>query len=57
MLVSLSKGAADLKVALGLPGAAECFRRVSAWISLSGLPQGTPLVGWLNRRRSRGGSV
>lgn len=53
VLVSLSKGAADLKVALGMPGAAERFNNVSAWISVSGLPQGTPLVAWLNRQPLR----
>lgn len=52
-LVSLSKGAADVKVALGLPGAAERFQNVVAWISVSGLPQGTPLVAWLNRQPLR----
>jgi hypothetical protein len=49
-LISLSKGSADLKIALGLPNAAELFRNVDAWVSLSGLPQGTPLVAWLRRR-------
>ena len=53
VLISLSKGSADLKLALGLPGAAELFANVSAWISFSGLPQGTPLVDWLRRHRLR----
>ena len=53
MLISLSKGSADLKVALGLPGAAELFCNVGAWISLSGLVQGTPLVAWLRRKQLR----
>ena len=52
-LVSLSKGSADLKTALGLPNAAQLFRNVVAWISLSGLVQGTPLVAWLRRQRLR----
>jgi hypothetical protein len=52
-LISLSKGSADLKVALSLPNADELFRNVNAWISLSGLPQGTPLVAWLRRQRLR----
>ncbi len=47
MLISLSKGSADLKIALALPNAAELFRNVTAWVSLSGLPQGSPLVAWL----------
>jgi hypothetical protein len=49
-LISLSKGSADLKIALGLPNAPELFQNVDTWVSLSGLPQGTPLVGWLRRQ-------
>lgn len=52
-LVSLSKGTSDLKMALGMPWAEERFQNVSTWISVSGLPQGTPLVGWLNRQPLR----
>jgi hypothetical protein len=51
VLVTLSKGSADLKYALSLPGAAELFRNVNAWISISGMCQGTPLAGWLRRQR------
>src|SRR5262249_33974209 len=50
VLLSLSKGSADLKMALDHPDAADVFRDVIAWISLSGLVQGTPLVAWLRRR-------
>lgn len=53
VLISLSKGSADVKTALALPGASELFGNVAAWISLSGLPQGTPLVAWLRKRRLR----
>jgi len=53
LLVSLSKGSADLKVALSLPEAEVLFGNVVAWISMSGLPQGTPLVAWLRRQRFR----
>ncbi len=53
VLISLSKGSADMKVALALPDAIELFGNVAAWISLSGLPQGTPLVTWLRRQRLR----
>src|SRR5258708_24864301 len=53
LLISLSKGSADLKVALALPNANELFDHVVAWISLSGLPQGTPLVAWLRRQPLR----
>jgi hypothetical protein len=52
-LVSLSKGSADLKIAIGLPNAAELFRNVETWVSVSGLPQGTPLVAWLRRQPLR----
>jgi hypothetical protein len=53
IVVSLSKGSADMKIALAAPDAAEAFDQVQAWISLSGLPQGTPLVAWLQRQRWR----
>jgi hypothetical protein len=53
LLVSLSKGSADLKIALALPDAEALFENVVAWISISGLPQGTPLVAWLRRQRLR----
>ncbi|HTI71264.1 MAG TPA: hypothetical protein VMF06_14940 [Candidatus Limnocylindria bacterium] len=52
-LLSLSKGSADLKKALSLSNASELFRDVTAWVSISGLSQGTPLVGWLRRQRFR----
>jgi hypothetical protein len=52
-LMSLSKGTADVKVALGMPDAMELFRNVAIWVSISGLPQGTPLVAWLNRQPLR----
>lgn len=52
MLVSLSKGGADLKVALRMSDGVG-WERVKAWVSLSGLVQGTPLIGWLRRRSLR----
>lgn len=52
-LVSLSKGGADVKHALSLPGARELFADVSAWVSLSGMMLGTPLIEWLRRRSIR----
>ncbi len=45
ILVSLSKGSSDVKKALSIDG--DAFRRVSAWISIGGLLEGTPLVPWL----------
>jgi hypothetical protein len=53
ILITLSKGAADLKTALALPEAPELLGEVQAWISLSGLPQGTPLEAWLRKQRLR----
>jgi hypothetical protein len=53
VLVSLSKGGADLKWALQQPEAAEAFRNVTAWINISGITEGTPLVAWLLGRRYR----
>jgi hypothetical protein len=53
VLVSLSKGGADLKHALALPEADETFRDVHAWVSFSGTVQGTPLIDWLRRRPLR----
>jgi hypothetical protein len=42
ILVSLSIGSAEIRHALTKPGASRAFRRVGAWISVSGLPLGTP---------------
>jgi hypothetical protein len=53
VLVSLSKGAADVRAALGHPGAAAAFAGVVAWVNLSGMVHGTPLVGWLRERALR----
>src|SRR5207248_724297 len=53
VLITLSKGSADVKTALALPDASEVFRHVQVWVSLSGLPQGTPLVSWLSKQPLR----
>jgi hypothetical protein len=50
VLITLSKGSADLKAALAFPDAPELFRPVQTWISLSGLSQGTPLAAWLRKQ-------
>jgi len=57
VLVSLSKGAADIKVALAQPGARQAFRRVAVWINLCGILAGTPLAGWFLRHPLHGLSV
>ena len=52
-LLSLSKGSADVKHALSLSDSVEAFANVTAWVSLSGMVQGTPLIDWLRRRPLR----
>lgn len=52
LLVTLSKGGADVKTALRMGGGAS-WGRVRAWINLSGLVQGTPLIMWLRRQPLR----
>jgi hypothetical protein len=47
VLVSLSKGGSDVKLALQLPGAEQAFERVACWINLCGILNGTPLSDWL----------
>jgi hypothetical protein len=49
LLISLSKGAGDVKVALPRLADSNQSRKI-AWISLSGISTGTPLVDWLRRR-------
>ncbi len=53
MLVSLSKGGADVKCALGMPEAGAAFANIATWIGFSGLVEGTPLIAWLRRRPLR----
>ncbi len=52
-LASLSKGGADVKFALASPRATKAFAKVTAWVSFSGIVQGTPLVEWLRQRLLR----
>lgn len=47
ILVSLSKGGADIKMALSQPGAAAAFQHVVGWINLCGILDGTPNAEWL----------
>ncbi|MEM7182277.1 MAG: hypothetical protein AAF518_15285 [Spirochaetota bacterium] len=46
---SISKGTADMKVALQRCGQEAFFRKVRAWISFSGISQGTYLVNYLEQ--------
>jgi hypothetical protein len=56
-LASLSKGGADIKRALAPPRAASAFASVAAWISFSGIVQGTSLVAWLRARPLRSAAL
>jgi hypothetical protein len=51
ILASLSKGGADIKMALAEPDAPEAFRNVVAWINLGGILEGSPMVRWLFSRK------
>ena len=53
ILVSLSKGGADVRTAMQRPDAAIALRDVRAWVNLSGMVTGTPLVAWLRDRPLR----
>jgi hypothetical protein len=50
ILASLSKGGADLKMALAEPDAAGAFKNVAAWVNLCGVLNGTPMAEWLLSR-------
>jgi hypothetical protein len=47
ILVSLSKGSADLKLALAAPDADELFRNVVAWVNVCGPLNGTRMANWI----------
>jgi hypothetical protein len=51
VLVSLSKGGTDVKLALQQAGARDAFRRVVSWINLCGILSGTPMADWMLSRR------
>jgi hypothetical protein len=53
ILISLSKGTADVKFALRDGRSRSAFNNVNAWLSLSGIWFGSPLVGWLLTRPLR----
>jgi hypothetical protein len=53
ILVSLSKGGADVKTALAAVDAEAVFRPVHAWLNFSGILDGTALANWLLARRVR----
>lgn len=47
ILVSLSKGGADLKMALTAPDAPQLYRNVVAWINVCGPLNGTRMANWI----------
>ena len=51
VVVSHSKGTTEIRHLLARPDAGEIFRGVRAWVDLSGLFHGTPLVDWLRTHR------
>jgi hypothetical protein len=53
VVVSLSKGGADVRTAFERPAAAKEFRDVRAWVNISGIVTGTALVAWLRARPLR----
>lgn len=50
VLVSLSKGGLEVRLALELPDAEQVFAGVYGWVDLAGMVFGTPLAGWLLSR-------
>jgi hypothetical protein len=53
ILVCLSKGSAEVKYALASDDLWCAFQQVRAWINVSGMLNGTPLVQWLSTQRLR----
>ena len=53
ILVSLSKGGADLKAALASPDASSLFRNVVAWVNVCGPIDGSAMSNWILASRVR----
>lgn len=53
ILVSLSKGGADLKLAMSAPDAPNAFRNVVAWINVCGPLSGSRMANWILESRVR----
>lgn len=47
ILCSLSKGGADVKMALAQPDASDAFRNVAAWINVGGITSGSAMATWI----------
>jgi hypothetical protein len=50
ILCSLSKGGADVKMALAGLEAADAFRNVVAWVNVGGVTSGSPMAEWILQR-------
>jgi hypothetical protein len=50
ILCSLSKGGADVKLALARPEAPRAFRNVVAWLNVGGITAGAPMATWILNR-------
>ncbi len=53
ILVSLSKGGADIKKALAAPDAATLFQNVIAWVNVGGVLNGSLMANWVLASRAR----
>lgn len=53
ILVSLSKGGADVKLALAAPDAASLFRNVTSWVNVCGVLNGSRMANWVLASRAR----
>ena len=51
ILASLSKGGADVKMALKEPDAPKAFQNVVAWLNVGGVLDGSPMAEWLLSRK------
>ena len=50
ILCSLSKGGADVKMAMADPRAPTAFRHVLAWLNVGGITAGSPMASWVVER-------
>lgn len=57
VLVSLSKGGADLKWAMHRYGDDDAIQQLAGWINVSGITEGSALVEWLQNRPLRSALV
>jgi len=53
IVVSLCKGGADVKFALGSNNSPGCFKNVLAWVNICGTLNGSPVAAWLLATKPR----